>query len=473
MKSAVEIIKNKMTEEGKPAKRARFPGKTWPQVAAILSASIAFMAAGTIFTWPSPAIPKLITPEYDITIDEASYLTIIPPIAMIVATPLFCILLDKIGRKKNLIVMGFIHIASWLLIAFATNIYIFYLSRAVSGFGDACGFATLPTYIAEVATPSVRGMYGNSMMIIMFIGQFLINCVGYYCSIKTTALVMLSIPVLFLVTFYFMPETPYFYVMKNDEANARISLQKLRRVKDVELELKQITADVQRQMSESSKYSDLWNIESNRKAVIIANVARGFQQFGGISALLVYTQYIFQQAGGNISSGHAAMIFTAMLAAVNVFANLISDKLGRKKSMVVSCFFCGIALLSETIFFYLQSINVDVSAAGWFPVVGLAVYVLFFACGLGVVPILLLAELFSTGIRSKAAMVTNISFAIYLSVLNKLFPYLQTNFGLWVPFLFFTICLFLSTIGSYFLIPDTKDKTLEEIQQMLKGNSKP
>ncbi|KRT84897.1 membrane transporter [Oryctes borbonicus] len=473
MKGVIEIIKNKMAEEEKPAKGARFPGKTWPQVVAIVSASIAFMAAGTIFTWPSPAIPKLLTPEYNITIDQASYLTVIPPLAMIVGTPPFCILLDKIGRKKNLMILGFLQIVSWLLIAFGTNIYIFYLARCISGLGDACGFATLPTYIAESATPPVRGRYGNMMMIIMFFGQFMINCIGYYCSIKTTALAMLSIPILFLISFYFMPETPYFYVMKNDQSNARKSLQKLRRINDVELELMQITADVQRQMSESSKYSDLWNIKSNRMAVIIANVARGFQQFGGISALLVYTQYIFQQAGGDISSGVAAMIFSGMLSVANVFANFISDSLGRKRSMVVSCFFCGIALLSETIFFYLQdNTNVDVSVASWFPVVGLAVYVLAFTSGLGVVPTLLLGELFSTAIRSKAAMTTNISFAIYLSVLNKLFQYLLTSFGLWVPFLFFSVCLFLSAIGSYFIIPDTKDKTLEEIQQILKGNSK-
>lgn len=431
------------------------------------------MGAGTLFTWPSPTIPKLLTPDYNVTIEQASYLTIIPALSMIVATPIFCILLDKIGRKKNLIIMTVIHIISWLLIAFATNIYIFYLSRVVSGLGDACGFATLPAYIAETATPRVRGFYGNTMMIAMFIGQFLINCVGYYLSIRTTALIMLSIPILFLVVFYFMPETPYYYVMKNDEENARKSLRKLRRIKDVDMELKQITADVLRQMSEPSRYSDLWNIKSNRMAVIIANVARCSQQFGGISALVVYTQYIFEQAGGDISSGASAMIFSGMLAVVNVFANFISDRLGRRRSMVISCFLCGIALLGETIYFYLQTnTDIDVSVAGWFPVAGLAVYVFAFACGVGVVPTLLLGELFSTGIRSKAAMTTNILFAIYLSVTNKLFQLLLQSFGLWAPFLFFTVCLFISAIVSHFIIPDTKGKTLEEIQQMLKGNRK-
>ncbi|KAI4468832.1 facilitated trehalose transporter tret1-2 -like protein [Holotrichia oblita] len=439
----------------------------------LISASIAFMSAGTLFTWPSPAIPKLLLPPYNITIDQASYLTVIPPLAMIVGTPLFCILLDKIGRKKNLIIMGCINIVAWLLIAFANNIYIFYLSRAITGLGDACGFATLPAYIAESATPVVRGLYGNMMMIIMFFGQFLVNCIGYYCPIRTTAFIMLTIPILFLIIFYFMPETPYFYIMKNDEENARKSLQKLRRIKDVEMELKQITADVQRQMSESSNYSDLWKIKSNRMAIFVANIARIIQQFGGISALVVYTQYIFEQAGGNLSSGVSAMIFTGMLAGANIFANFISDKLGRKSSMVVSSLFCGIALLSETIFFYLQdNTDIDVSVAGWFPVVGLAVYVLSFVCGLGVVPTLLLGELFSTGIRSKAAMVTNIVFAVALSALNKLFQYLLTSFGLWIPFLFFTICLFIGSIVSFFIIPDTKGKTLEEIQQMLKGNKK-
>lgn len=438
---------------------------------ALFSASLAFMSAGTLFTWPSPAIPKLLSPEYNITIEDASYLTVIPPIAMIIATPLFCILLDKIGRKKNLLLMGTIHIVAWLLIAFGTNIYMFYLARAITGLGDACGFATLPAYIAESTTPKIRGMYGNTMMIIMFFGQFLINCLGFYLSISLTAFIMLSIPFAFLITFSFMPETPYYFVMKGQEDNARSSLKKLRRIPDVERELAQIIADVQRQMTEPSRYVDLWKIKSNRMAVIIANVSRGFQQFGGMSALLVYTQYIFEQAGGDLSSGVSAMIFSGMFAVANVFANFVSDRLGRRRSMIISSFFCGVALLGETIYFYIQqNTDIDVSAAGWFPVVGLAAYILAFACGLGVVPTLLLGELFSTGIRSKAAMTTNIVFAIYLSVINKLFQFLLTDFGLWVPFLFFTICLFLGSIGSYFIIPDTKGKTLEEIQQMLKGN---
>ncbi|XP_022913036.1 facilitated trehalose transporter Tret1-like [Onthophagus taurus] len=463
----VEVICEKIDE--KKSSKDVSKAKDFPQVRAMMTAAIAMVSAGTLFTWPSPSVPKLQEAPYNFTIEELSYLTVIPPIAMVIFSPIYCWLLDNFSRKYTLFSSGFFHIASWILIYFADDIWIFYGSRFVCGIADACCFASMPAYIAEVATPRIRGLYGNAMMVLMFIGQFLINCIGYYTSIKTTALCMMVFPITFLFLFASMPESPYFCIMKGREEDARKSLQRLRGIENVDVEYEQIFKDVSRQMTETTRYVDLWSIKSNRKAVIIANLARAFQQFSGISALMVYSQYIFNLSGGNISGGHAAMLFNGILAFINLFANVISDGLGRKKSMIFSCIGCGLGLLGESIYFYFNEYtNVDTEVASWFPVVGLIIYIIIFTFGLGIVPTLLLGELFNTSIRGKAALVTNCLFAIQLCGISKLFQILMTGFGLTVPFFFFTVCCFLGGIASYFVIPETKGKTLEQIQQMLK-----
>lgn len=390
---------------------------------------------------------------------------------MIVTSPIFCKLIDKIGRKHTLLATGFFQITSWLLVAFSKSIYLFYVSRIFSGLADCSLFAALPTYIAEVTTPKVRSLYGNALIVAMFSGQFLINCVGFYLEIQISAFVMLTFPLLFLITFVFMPETPYYLSMVNDGDSALKSLRRLRGCDEVQEELKQIEADVRRQLSESGRFKDLWSIQSNRRALIVANLTRAFQQFGGISVLATYSQYIFMEAGGNISSGHASMIFSGFLAAVNIFANILTDKFGRKRSMIVSCFGCGTTLLSMAIYFYLQVYTaIDVSQVTWFPILGIILYVPVFSVGLGVVPTLMLGEIFSASVRRYSAMVSNIIFGIFLCSTTKLFQVMMSRYGLCVPFFFFSLCCFVGSVTSYFIIPETKGKTLEEIQQILKGN---
>lgn len=388
---------------------------------------------------------------------------------MLVSTPIGCKLADKIGRKRTLLIAGMLHILSWLLIALARTSYVIYISRIFFGIADAGMMAALPAYIAEVSTPKVRSLYGNIMVISSFIGQFVANCIGYYLSISVAGFAMMPIPILFVIAFSFMPETPYYLIMSGTSAEAMNSLQKLRGYENVKAEFIQISLDVHRQLSESGRFKDLFLIKSNRKALIIAVISRCFQTFSGSNCIAVYSQYIFQEVGGNISNGVAGMIVSGLFAVVNPFANIICDKLGRRKSMILSALGCSFCLLAEAIYFYLQAFNiVNLSVISWFPVVGLATYSVTFCLGLGVVPTLFLGEIFSTNIRRYGSAVTNVVVSANFCVALQLFP-LLSGYGMWVPFLVFGLCCLIASVGSWFIIPETKGKTLEEIQQMLKG----
>ncbi|KAI4468833.1 facilitated trehalose transporter tret1-2 -like protein [Holotrichia oblita] len=445
--------------------------KDLPQILAVFSASLAAFSFGSLFAFPSPAIPKLLTGDYKFTMEQVSYLAVIPAVTMIFASPVFCTVTDKIGRKRTLLISGCSHIIAWLFVAFSKTLWLFYVSRFFAGLADALLYAALPTYIAEISTPKIRSLYGNSVVLCICLGQFLSNTVGYYLTISMTAFVLLIFPILFLITFMLMPESPYYLMMIGNEISAEQSLQKLRSSDNVQDELRQINADVKRQLSETGYFRDLWLNASNRKAMIIANFARAFQQLSGIGALTQYTQYIFLQAGGEISSGAASMIFAGMLVFVNIFIGVLSDKFGRKRSMIVSCIGCFLVLVPLAAYFYLQTnTEVDLSKITWIPLLGIIIYVLVYSLGLGFVPTIIVGEIFSASIRKYAVMVSNMIFAFYLCTTSKLFQVLMSGYGLWVPFLFFGICCFVGAISSYFIVPETNGKTLEEIQQELKGN---
>lgn len=364
------------------------------------------------------------------------------------------------------------YIVSFLLIAVADNIYIFYLSRAITGIADGGLFSAFPAYIGEVTTPRIRGTWGNCLALYLYIGEAVINAIGGYTSVRTCAWICLIFPTLFLCTYLFMPETPYYYVMKGKKDEARKVLKTLRRLDDVEIELQQIESYVNRQMSELGTWKDLFVVKSNRRALIAGVFLRWAQQLSGISCFAVYTQYIFKQAGGNLSAIQSAIIFQTALAAATFVCSVFSDKIGRRSSMAVSLITSSIVIGAISLFLYISTEHpeIDISGCQWVPLAGMMVYVVTYSAGLGIVPTLMLGELFSASIKGKGLAVLTIVLSVSVSVITKLFQVMEVHVGMYAPFAMFSVSCFVNTFFTYYFVPETKGKTLEEIQLDLKGN---
>ncbi|KAJ8924067.1 hypothetical protein NQ315_006846 [Exocentrus adspersus] len=451
-------------------------GKIWPQVLAILVVCLIPLTCGILFSWTSPFIVKITKDKsnYDISEEEASYFTVIPPISMILTSILLSNLNDKIGRKPTILLIAVPHVTTWILCAVADNVWVFYASRFVTGIADGLMFASVPMYIGEISTPKVRGVWGNALTFAIYLGQFTVNVIGSYCDVKETSYICISIPVICFISFCFMPESPYFYIMKGKFEEAKTAIRKLKRKDDVEQDFILLKTDVDRQMSESATWKDLFTISSNRRAVCAGIFLRASQQFGGISTFAVYTQYIFAKSGGDLSPEVSSMIFFGAICALNLVGAYTLDLFGRRPSYIVSLICCGVVLLVEAIYFYIEQYEtqINISFLNWIPITGMMMYVIFYSIGLGIVPTLMLGELFSASIKTKGLSVLIIVFGLHVCTITKLFHVLTTNFGLFSPFLLFSVSCFLSTILALYLIPETKGKTLEEIQQSLKRPKK-
>ncbi|XP_018561359.1 facilitated trehalose transporter Tret1-like [Anoplophora glabripennis] len=462
--------------EKKNVKGINNDGQTWPQVLAILIVCLVPFTCDLFFSWSSPFLLKIINDKsiYDISEEEGSYFTVIPPISMILTSIFFSNLNDKLGRKPTILINSVPHIIAWILTATATNVWMFYASRLVAGIADGLMFASVPMYIGEITTPKVRGVWGNALNFAIYLGQFAITAIGSYCDVKQTSYICICFPVIHISLFYFMPESPYFYIMKGRFEEARESLRWLRKKHDVEEDFILLKADVERQMSESGTWKDLLTINSNRKALFAGVFLRISQQLGGISVFVVYTQYIFQKSGGNLSPQVSSMIFVGTLCILNLVGGYTLDLFGRRLSYIVSLATCGIVLLIESVYFYIDQFEtqIDIKFLNWIPITGMMIFVLFYSFGLGVVPTLMLGELFSASVKAKGLSVLTALFGILVCTITKLFHVLTTNFGLYSPFLLFSVNCLVSTILAIYLIPETKGKTLEQIQQSLKGSKK-
>lgn len=456
----------------------------WLQVVAILSgkcvklksdlentyikflASMASVSVGTLYSWPSPSIPKLISEDYpgNITLEQVSYLTIIPSITAIFSNPIFSYLINVIGRKYSLLLVALPQFIAWILIVSTESIYVFYISRIFSGLADSCLLSALPAYIGEIATPHVRGFWGNIPVFNICIGQLLINTIGGYLDIKSTGYILSCFPIILAMTFVFMPESPYYLLLKGKRDEAEKSLKRLRRKLDVTDELREIEAAIQRQTGESANLKDLIRNKTNRKALTIAIFVRTAQMVSGIAAFGAYTQLIFHLAGGDLSPTLSSIIFSITVLVMIVPSAIILDNLGRRLSMIISCAGCSLTLGAEALYFYIGTYtNIDISDFTWFPVTAMVVYLIIYCIGLGLAPIILVGEVFATNIKGKGLGVVNLIFNIYVVAINKLFPFLTSSYGLYMPFLFYSLCTFVCTLFSFWWVPETKGKTLEEI----------
>lgn len=344
-----------------------------------------------------------------------------------------------------------------------------YIGRFITGIAEGALFTVLPMYLGEIAEPRIRGVLGSSLSVAFIGGILLINCYGSYVSVYTAAFISMGVPVLFLTTFIWMPESPYYYLMKGRTQDARKSLRILRKTNDVENELTKLSLDVERQISEPGSIKDLFTSKTNRKAFLIILGLRTVQVYSGLAAFNLYTQRIFEQAGGHISPSLSAIIYTATQMTVTFFGSLLVDKFGRRPLLIVSCGCSATLLVVEGLYFYFKTAGYDMTMFKVVPLVGMMLYIISFSLGLGVAPNLMLGELFAANVKAKALSILTIYFAVGISTSSKLFQVLEHNFGMCVPFFTFSVICYSGVFFAYYCVPETKGKTLEEIQELLRG----
>lgn len=422
------------------------------------------------YGWGSQSIPELLAEDSPIQIsnEEGSWLAVLPMLSAIAGALVAARLLDLIGRKFTILLITPPYFLSWVLIGVADSTVLLYASRILAGLADGVTFTAIPMYIGEIADREVRGMLGTSMSVTLIAGILLINVIGTYFSVYNTALIVSTISLIMFVTFIWMPESPYYLIMKNNTAGAIDSLRKLRGVDDVNKEIDVMTEAIL--LEKASSFLDLFRVKSNRKALLLMIGLRTVQQLSGISAFTIYTKMIFQQAGGSLSADVSTLLYLVVQLIVSTFSSMLVDTTGRRPLLIISTIGCGFALLSEGTYFYLKDvINFDVADLGWLPVTALIGYVIIYSLGLGTIPVLMLGEVFATNIKAHSLCFMDIYFSVLATVVAKFYQYMMDGYGIFVPFWVFTAFCALGLIFIILCIPETKGKSLEEIQLYLKG----
>ncbi|KAF2887933.1 hypothetical protein ILUMI_18240 [Ignelater luminosus] len=305
------------------------------QYLCLVAVTFNIICSGLYVGWPTPSLPQILSKNSTIptTDDEGSWIATMLLIGAVCGSLMAAVILDRLGRKLTILLTSIPFFLSWILTAFANTATLLMVARFIAGISEGLIFCSVPVYLAEIAEPKIRGFIGSSITVANLFGMLLVNIIGSYLNIKTTALICSTVPVLLLVTFIWMPESPYYLIMKGNFDQARHSLTFFRKQDEVEGELKKLTIAVKEQNRNTGRYLDLFTVKSNRKAVYIMMGIRFGQQFSGSVAIMLYAQIIFEGIGDDIMSPiTASTVYLGVQLLISIICTIntegYSDKFG-------------------------------------------------------------------------------------------------------------------------------------------------
>ncbi|KAH8257447.1 hypothetical protein KR038_010160 [Drosophila bunnanda] len=450
--------------------------KKLPQYVAALAAAGGAFACGTLLGWTSPAQTEIVDNHsgYDFLVSDNQFSWV--GSAMTLGAACVCIpigfLINLIGRKWTMLFLVLPFIVGWAMLIWAANVGMMYASRFILGIAGGAFCVTAPMYTGEIAQKDIRGTLGSFFQLMITIGILFVYAIGAGLDIFWVSVICGILPLVFGVIFFFMPESPTYLVAKDRSEGAIKSIQWLRgKEYDYEPELAELR-ETDREIRENKV--NVWaalNRPVTRKALAISLGLMFFQQVSGINAVIFYSSRIFKEANTGIGPRWATILIGIMQVVATFVSTVVVDKLGRRILLLASGISMAVATTAIGVYFYLQSQDeTQVESLGWLPVASLCIFIIMFSMGYGPVPWLMMGELFATDIKGFAGSLAGTSNWLLAFVVTKTFDDLNEGLGIGGTFWLFAGLTVLGVFFVFFAVPETKGKSLNEIQQELGGN---
>ena len=370
---------------------------------------------------------------------------------------------DRFSRRRTKIVSGCVYVIGGVACALAQSYWQILAGRFWLGLAVGCASFVSPMYIAELVPKRIRGGVVSFNQLMITLGILVANIVDWgFAPLPNNWRWMFAAAVVpgaaLAIGMYFMPFSPRWLVQQGRDDDARKVLERYRTEEDdIDVEIEEIKDVAENELPLRKLLS-----KGLRRMMIVGIGLAVFQQIVGINTVIYYAPTILKFAG---QQNTGALTQSVYIGCTNVLftivAILLLDKLGRRFFLIAGTSLLTVALIGLGIFFQSPLLQ---NSVGWLALVCLLVYIMGFAIGLGPVFWLMISEIFPLQMRGPAMAVCTmfnwgLNFAISYTFLT-LTDAISKQGTFWL-YAFFGICalVFFAT-----LVPETKDRTLEEIQ---------
>jgi sugar porter (SP) family MFS transporter len=422
---------------------------------------------------------NFVVPQFHLDATGTGWFVSSALVGCIVGVSVAGVLSDKYGRKKILILSALFFGVSALGCTFSFGFKDLVTYRVIGGLGIGVASMLSPLYISELSPSYKRGRlvalyqlaiavgilcsyFSNAFLLKLSQTTDFTQTIGFVHKLMVSEVwrMMLGTSVipalLFLFLLFFVPESPRWLIKMNDEASALAVLKRIVTQQEAQLEISDIKLNLQRELGG-------WVILFKgkfRMATIIGVSLAFLTQVSGINAIIYYGPKILQEAGLPIGDAFGSQV---LIGVVIVLFTLIAlwkiDQLGRKPLLLIGIIGILISLLMIGALFYLNI------SSNLLLLIFILIFIACFAFSYGPVIWVLLSEIFPTKVRGKAMSLATLSLWIGTALVGQLTPLFLEKLKPAGTFWLFAVMTAPALWLTIKIIPETKGKTLEEIER--------
>ncbi|TYH46151.1 hypothetical protein ES332_D11G316200v1 [Gossypium tomentosum] len=450
-----------------------------------VAACIAF-GSGCALGYSSPTQSSIME-DLGLSVAEFSFFGSILSIGSLLGAAISGKITDLLGRKMTMWILNLLYIGGWLAIAFTKTPWLLDLGRLSLGFTIGNFTYLMPIYISEITTKNVRGRFSAISALTLGWGISFMYVIGSFVSWRTLALIATIPGLLQLLPLFFIPESAMAdidrfrmevlqFCPRRDVSQAKVGRDE--EIEEVLLCLRGNKADIFNEAAEIKDFVEslksfskegmleIFQKKYVRQLLTVAGMII-LMNLGGVNAFAFYSGVIFVSAG--LSSMVGLITLAATQTIVGIAGILLIDKLGRRPLLLVStavlCFSSFLTGLS----FFLKEFNLWDQGSPVLALIGLLMYTGSTIVGAGI-PSLLLSELFPINVKGSAGSICNFMGSFTGWVVAYYFNFLREWSSTGTFFIFSAFCC-ANFILSATMVPETKGRTLEEIQASVSHSS--
>lgn len=387
---------------------------------------------------------------------------------------------DRIGRKKLLFMAAILFLFSAVGCSLLYQLHWLILARLTGGVGIGIASIIVPLYLSEIAPAAIRGRLVTCYQLAITVGilmayitnSMLLSYSSHHALTTVSGLIdlvyikevwrgMFSIGIvlalLFLGGLFFVPESPRWLIKKGHFKIGYAVLNKINEGKD-EMIINDPGKDV---IEESGSYRDLLSPKL-RKAMLLGILLPLFSQLSGINAIIYFGPSILTDAGIAMSNSFLGQILFGLANLIFTFIAIWKvDNWGRRPLYLIGTVGATLSLFATGILFHMGL------TSGILLIISVTVFLACFAFSIGPLKFVVASEIFPTNIRAKALTVSIMVMWVADTIIGQLTPVLLKQAGAAVTFWVFAFFCLVAFITVYKLLPETKGKSLEEIESFL------
>ncbi|GKV08907.1 hypothetical protein SLEP1_g20478 [Rubroshorea leprosula] len=372
---------------------------------------------------------------------------------------------DLLGRKGAMWMSSAISIAGWLIVYLSMGSLPLDFGRLLTGYGIGVISYVVPVYIAEITPTNLRGALLLVHQISLGTGILVTYVVGAFVTWRTLALTGMIPCIIMIMGLYFIPESPRWLALVGCQNEFEAAIRKLRGANtDISKEVAEIKDSLLiLQNFPKATVMDLLD-KRNMRLLIIGVGLMLFQQLSGYNGIVFYASQIFTSAGVPPTAG--SILYACLQIIVLAFGAILIDKAGRRPLLLVSAFGVLLGSLLTAASFFMKEHKLAPEFGPLLAIIGIMVDMGSYCLGLGGIPWIMMSEIFPIQLKGIAGSIVTLASWGCSWVISYCFNFLM-NWSSYGTFSVFATFCGIAIVFIYKLVPETKGRTLEEIQTIL------